>query len=187
MDTNAPVETEIDLPVGVRLHPLVSHVDNRGSLVEIFRGTWDTGIGPVQWNFESSQAGVLRGVHVHLRRQDYVILVSGRASYGLRDLRRDSPTEGRTALLEMRGDQLVAITIPPGVAHGFYFHEPSSHVHALSEYWNPNELVGCNWSDPALGIPWPMTSAIVCERDAALPPLSTILDVVPPFRRSKEA
>jgi dTDP-4-dehydrorhamnose 3,5-epimerase len=184
MDSHAAVETELDLPAGARLHPLVTHVDDRGGLAEIFRGTWDTDMRPVQWNFETTHADVLRGVHVHPRHYDYVIVLSGWASIGLQDLRRDSPTEGLAALIPVRGDRLVAITIPPGVAHGFYFHEPSSLVYAMSAYWNPNEFVGCLWSDPGLGIPWPTASAIVSERDAALPPVSAILDLIPPFRPS---
>src|SRR5262249_50281289 len=110
------------LPLGVALRPLTMHPDDPGIFPEGFRELWDTGGAPVQWNFVRSEAEVLRGVHVHHVHSDYLIILHGRASIGLRDLRRGSPTEGAVALVEMRGDDLKGLTIPPGVAHGFYFH-----------------------------------------------------------------
>ncbi|MCH8346086.1 MAG: dTDP-4-dehydrorhamnose 3,5-epimerase family protein, partial [Chloroflexi bacterium] len=73
----------IELPAGVHLRPLQANEDDRGVFTEVFRKVWDTGVDPVQWNFVTSRAGVLRGVHVHVRHDDYLILVKGRASVGL--------------------------------------------------------------------------------------------------------
>ncbi len=165
-----------ELPAGVKLRPLVMHRDARGTFTEVFRREWGTGIDPVQWNVVSSAAGVLRGVHVHLRHDDYLIALNGRIGVGLRDLRDGSPTCGLATLVELRGDELTAILIPHGVAHGFYFYEPSIHLYAVSHYWDPEDEQGCLWSDPDLEIPWPAESAIVSERDAAAPPLSDLLD-----------
>jgi len=170
------------LPVGVRLRSLTSHFDYRGNLTELFRANWETGIAPLQWNLAKSGAGVLRGVHVHLKHDDYLIVVQGKASIGLRDLRRGSPTEGVAVVVEMCGEPLTALTIPPGVAHGFFFHEPSIHVYSVSEYWDPADELGCHWADPALEIPWPMTTAIISERDAALPPLSELVKLISPYQ-----
>lgn len=149
--------------------------DERGVFTEVFRESWDTGVEPVQWNFVSSGAGVLRGVHVHIRHDDYLILLRGRASVGLRDLRRGSPTDGMTALLEMKEDELAALTIPHGVAHGFYFHEPSDHIYSVSEYWNAADELGCYWADPALDVPWPVASARLSQRDAEASSLSDLM------------
>jgi len=175
------LEPQRKLPAGVVLRPLQMQVDERGIFAEFFRESWEIGVAPVQWNAVSSVAGVLRGVHVHVIHADYLLLLQGRASIGLRDLRRDSPTEGLAALVELRGAELATLTIPPGVAHGFFFHEPSLHIYAVSAYWDPADELGCNWADPALEIPWPMTSAIISERDAALPPLSEVIGLIPPF------
>lgn len=169
------------LPAGVALRPLHPQPDERGVFAEIFRESWQTGVAPVQWNAVSSAAGVLRGVHVHLIHADYFLLLQGRASIGLRDLRRGSPTEGLAALVELRGTELAALTIPPGVAHGFFFHEPSLHIYAVSDYWNSADELGCYWADPALEIPWPMASASISARDAALPSLNELLGRIPPF------
>lgn len=167
---------------GAHLRPLTMHRDERGVFTEMFRESWEMGIAPVQWNSVISEAGVLRGVHVHIRHADYLILLRGRASVGLRDLRRGSPTEGATSLIEMSGTNLTALIIPPGVAHGFYFHEASMHIYSVSEYWDTADELGCHWADPALGISWPMTSARISKRDAALPPLSLLIGLIPPYK-----
>ena len=116
---------------------------------------WDTGISPVQWNIVSSEAGTLRGVHVHIRHDDYLTTLRGRASVGLRDLRRGSPTEGMSALVELAEDPLTALLIPHGVAHGFYFAEPSLHLYGVTKYWDVGDELACHWADPQLEIPWP--------------------------------
>ncbi|MCU0494658.1 MAG: dTDP-4-dehydrorhamnose 3,5-epimerase family protein [Chloroflexaceae bacterium] len=162
------------LPLGVELRQLTMHRDDRGSFTEIYRAMWPTGVQPIQWNLVQSAAGVLRGVHVHVRHADYLIIAAGRASVGLHDLRSDSPTAGKAALVEMCGEHLAAITIPPGVAHGFYFHEPSMHIYAVSHYWDTADELGCRWDDPALAIPWPKARAHISPRDAALPGLTAL-------------
>lgn len=169
------------LPAGVRFERLRTSVDSRGAFTEVFRASWPSGVTPVQWNAVFSEAGVLRGVHVHVFHSDYLMVLKGRASIGLRDLRPQSPTEGKAALLELSGDNLTALTIPTGVAHGFYFHEPALHLYAVSSYWDPADELGCHWSDPALEIAWPVTSPIISERDAGLPPLREIVSLIPPF------
>lgn len=167
------------LPQGVTLRSLQTHPDERGSLTELFRASWDTGVDAVQWNYAESEATVLRGVHVHMVHADYLILLRGRATIGLRDIRPDSLTRGMAALVEMRGTEPHALTIPPGVAHGFYFHEPSTHLYAVSEYWDPEDELGCHWADPALEINWPCAEPLISDRDAALPSLRELVESLP--------
>ena len=173
------------LPAGVILDRLGMNVDSRGSLTEIFRASWASGTNLVQWNAVSSEAGVLRGVHVHLVHIDYLIVLKGRASIGLRDLRPGSPTEGTAVVVDVSGEELAALTIPTGVAHGFYFHEPSIHVYAASAYWDTADELGCHWADPSLEIPWQFTSPVLSPRDAALPPLHDVARLIPPFSASE--
>jgi dTDP-4-dehydrorhamnose 3,5-epimerase len=151
---------------------LEPHADERGVFTELHRADWDTGVAPVQWNAVRSEAGVLRGVHVHPRHDDYLLLVAGRATVGLRDLRPGAPAGGRACCVELDAAAPRAITIPHGVAHGFYFHEASLHVYAVSHYWDPADELGCHWADPELGIGWPVSEARLSPRDAALPLLA---------------
>lgn len=162
------------LPAGVGLRPLSTNPDARGSLTELFRAEWETGISPVQWNFVESQPRVLRGVHAHFKHSDYLVLLSGHASIGLHDLREESPTEGLSAMVEMRGEDMSALFIPRGVAHGFYFHVPSTHVYSVSEYWDPEDELGCYWADAGLGLRWPDASPLISGRDAGLATLSEL-------------
>src|SRR5947207_15698975 len=106
---------------GVRILNLTTHEDDRGALTEVFRDLPGIDLAPVQWNYVRSHAGVLRGVHAHVRHTDYLILLEGSAVVGMKDLRPHSPTRNLTMQLPMRGETLQALVIPPGVAHGFYF------------------------------------------------------------------
>src|ERR1035438_1886721 len=109
---------------GVNLRDLCSQADERGSLTEVFREAWVE--SPfVQWNHVRSAQGVLRGVHGHYRHGDYLVLLHGSALIGLKDLRPDSASYGASGMVPLRSDKLQSLTIPPGVAHGFYFPEPS--------------------------------------------------------------
>src|SRR5688572_5738628 len=117
---------------GLRLLDLATHEDDRGCLTELFRKTWAPELDAVQWNCVRSRAGVLRGVHVHLKHADYLLVVQGSALIGLRDLRPDN--DDNASLIRLNGAQPSAILIPPGVAHGFYFETESIHIYAVSEY-----------------------------------------------------
>ena len=173
MSAEVSVPVVGQLPADVRLGPLTPHPDDRGTFIELFREEWDTGVRPVQWNAVHSEAGVLRGVHVHPRHDDYLIVVRGAAIIGVRDLREGSSTEG--ACVELSGERPAAISIPHGVAHGFYFQQPSTHIYSVSQYWDMADELGCRWDDPALGIPWPQREVHISDRDAELPSLEVML------------
>jgi dTDP-4-dehydrorhamnose 3,5-epimerase len=162
------------LPAGVRLRELAPHGDERGVFTELFRDSWQLEVAPVQWNVVRSDANVLRGVHVHNRHADYLTLVGGRATIGLSDLREGSPSEGLGTTVELVADAPAALVIPPGVAHGFYFPEPSIHVYAVSHEWDPSDELGCRWDDPELRIAWPCDEPLVSPRDDALGTLSDL-------------
>lgn len=156
--------------------------DSRGSFTELFREEWDTGLSPVQWNAVSSEPGTLRGVHLHIRHDDYLTVLKGRASVGLRDLRRGSPTEELSVLVELTEDPLTALVIPHGVAHGFYFPEPSLHLYAVTKYWDVDDELACHWADPDLEIFWPAEPTNVSERDATAQSLAELLDELEPLQ-----
>jgi dTDP-4-dehydrorhamnose 3,5-epimerase len=177
----------MDLPHGIRFHDLTGHRDQRGVFTEVFREEWGLGIHPVQWNVVSSTARVLRGVHVHLAHADYLVVVSGRAEIGLFDLRESSPTFEHPALLRVEGGARSGLFIPAGVAHGFYFFEPSVHLYAVSRYWDPEDELGCLWADPELRLPWSDPEPIVSERDAGLPGLPALREEIAERRRALEA
>jgi len=187
MATPPPYPSDPLLPEGVRLGRLVSHHDDRGRLVEIFRSTWENEFAPVQWNLVRSQEATLRGVHVHVVHFDYLLCVDGRMDVALRDLRRDSPTAGRVAAVSLLGDEPSTLTIPPGVAHGFFFPVPSTHVYAVSEYWNLEDELGCHWADPALELPWEIDPRHVSDRDSTAGSLAEMINELEARRVSSKS
>jgi dTDP-4-dehydrorhamnose 3,5-epimerase len=166
-----------DLPTGVAIRQLLSHRDPRGSLTELYRTGWMSPVA-AQWNLSRSAANVLRGVHVHLAHHDYLVFIDGKAMVGLRDLRRDSVSYGITATIALSGENATALSIPPGVAHGFCHLTETLHVYAMSEEWTPADDLGCRWDDPALGIDWPLHDPVISDRDASLPSLRDLTATV---------
>lgn len=152
---------------GVQVRALDMHEDERGSFTEFFRAEWDSGIEPTQWSFVRSKPGVFRGMHLHRRHEEYVLVVDGRMSIGLYDMRPGSPTEGTSMLLELSGDELAFVSWPPGIVHGWYAHETTLHVQAVSETYDEykdDDNLGCRGTDPELGIPWPETPRLIAPR-----------------------
>ncbi|MEI8124887.1 MAG: dTDP-4-dehydrorhamnose 3,5-epimerase family protein [Parachlamydiaceae bacterium] len=170
------------IPQGVILEKLSQKADARGSFVEIFRETWSTAINPVQWNIIKSHANCFRGVHVHIKHDDYLVPLSGKTLIGLQDLRIKSPTYGIGCVVELNGEDPARLTIPPGVAHAFYCTDTSTLIHAVSEYWDPHDELRCHWQSPELKIPWTIENAIVSECDANAPSFKQLVDTLKPWQ-----
>lgn len=170
-----------DLPQGATLRLLSPNPDDRGVYTEIYRDSWEAGQRPIQWSACASEPGVLRGVRVHFDHDDWLVVLSGRATVGLRDLRPASPTEGRTALVALAAVAPGALAVPAGVAHGLYFHEPSVFVVGVSAYHDDGDETSIRWDDPSLGISWPFEAPRLSPHDAAGAPLAEVL-ARPEFR-----
>ena len=110
---------------GVYVVSLRAFADSRGYFFESFRQSWLPGMPPmVQGNVSFSKAGVLRGMHYHLRQADFWLAPSGHVRAALYDLRASSPTRGASQLLQLGEAHPFGVYIPPGVAHGFYTLSP---------------------------------------------------------------
>jgi dTDP-4-dehydrorhamnose 3,5-epimerase len=170
-----------ELPCGVSLWPLTLHADDRGGLAEIFRAEWNSGVEPVQWNLARTRPNVLRGMHLHLKHWDYVLVLDGRARFGLMDLRAGSPSEGLSTAVDLCGEHLTGIAIPPGVAHGFYFFKASVHLYGVSHYWDQEDELGCRWNDPGLAIEWPTDAPLLSARDREAGSLEALRALAPAY------
>lgn len=160
-DARRPVTS--DLPDGCRIHLLTTFPDGRGDFTEIFRSAWFDSPAPLQWNLSRSAANVLRGVHVHAKHWDYVSVVTGRMFLALHDMRPTSATRSRSALLELA--ESLVVSIPPGVAHGFYFPEAGANLTASSRYYDPSDHMRCRWDSPELELDWPCSSPLLSPQD----------------------
>src|SRR5262245_693110 len=119
MSTGASHES--DRIKGVHIVPLRPFADDRGYFFESFRKSWLPGVAEmIQGNVSFSKAGVLRGMHYHLKQADFWLVPSGHVRAALYDMRPSSPTRGASHVLELGEQHPFGIYIPRGVAHGFY-------------------------------------------------------------------
>ena len=172
--------------VGVVPVVLASHPDDRGSLTEVYRGSWLPGAEPmVQANLSRSRAGVLRGMHFHRRQADFQVFVDGVASVGLFDLRGGSPSEGRSASVAVDATAGgMGLYIPPGVAHGFCAVTQVTLMYLVDREFSGEDEHGVAWDDPGLGIDWPVPSPVLSARDRRNPSLAEVLLDPPPYAAS---
>jgi dTDP-4-dehydrorhamnose 3,5-epimerase len=166
----------------VYLVPFQAFGDARGTFFETFRRSWIPGARQmVQGNCSFSKAGVLRGLHYHLKQADFWVVPSGRVRVGLYDLRLSSPTRGASERLEVSGERPLGLYIPKGVAHGFYAVEDSFMTYLVDEYYDNSDELGLRWDDPAVGIDWQAREPLLSERDQGNPGLAEIPgDRLPP-------
>lgn len=123
----------------------------------------------------SRPAGTIRGLHFQRRPHAQAKLVrclKGRIYDVAVDLRRDSPSFGKWAGVELSEELGNQLFIPAGYAHGFLALEPDCEVaYKVDNYYAPNADAGIAWNDPDIGIDWPINGLepVLSEKDAALP------------------
>ncbi len=113
----------------------------------------------VQDNHSRSARGVLRGLHYQLEHPQgkLVRVVAGEVFDVAVDLRRSSPTFGRSIAMTLSAENRRMLWIPPGFAHGFLVtSEHTEFLYKTTDYWYPEHERTLLWSDPALAIEWPL-------------------------------
>ncbi len=126
----------------------------------------------VQDNHSRSARHVLRGLHYQLPHPQgkLVRVVHGEVFDVAVDLRRASPTFGRWVGDVLSAENKRQIWIPEGFAHGFLVcSEAAEVIYKTTEYWHPEDEKCILWSDPDLGIAWPLSGSapLVSAKDAA--------------------
>ncbi len=159
---------------GVVLRTLEPHEDVRGSFCEVFSQHWNLPLEPRQWSVVRSHARSLRGIYLHRRHDEGIVLLGGRALVGLHDLRNGSPTEGASCLLELDAASPACLVFPPEIAHGWYFPTAAVHLQAVSEPYadyQADDNLRCHWADPELDLPWPDREPLTLPEADSFPPL----------------
>jgi dTDP-4-dehydrorhamnose 3,5-epimerase len=117
--------------------------------------------------------GTLRGIHLQAapHAEAKVVRCSRGAIFDVAvDLRPASPTYKQWTAAELSADNGRMLYIPEGCGHGFQTLTDGAEVsYQISEFYFPELSEGILYSDPALGIPWPVASPILSERDRAFP------------------
>jgi dTDP-4-dehydrorhamnose 3,5-epimerase len=169
-----------DIPGIVVIEPQV-FTDDRGSFFETFQAARyaDAGIPErfPQDNRSVSRKGVLRAFHYQIEHpQGHLVTLTHGTIYDVGvDLRPGSPTFGRWYATTLTADPPRQIFHPPGVAHGFCVLSDSADIwYKCSDLYHAGDEGGLLWSDPDLGIPWPLHNPVIHPRDAAFPRLRDI-------------
>jgi dTDP-4-dehydrorhamnose 3,5-epimerase len=130
----------------------------------------------VQDNHSRSERNVLRGLHYQIEHaQGKLVRVTAGEVYDVAiDIRRSSPTFGRWVGMTLSARNRRMLWIPPGFAHGFLvLSDAAEFLYKTTDYWYAEHERTLLWSDPALGIEWPITAAPrVAAKDAAGRPLA---------------
>ncbi|MEN9670280.1 MAG: hypothetical protein RL018_557 [Pseudomonadota bacterium] len=114
----------------------------------------------VQDNHSRSGKGVLRGLHYQIQQPQgkLVRVVSGEVLDVAVDIRRSSPTFGKSVSVTLSAENHKQLWIPPGFAHGFVvLSETADFLYKTTDYYAPAFERCILWNDPALGIDWQLT------------------------------
>ena len=170
--------TPLDIP-DVILVQTTRHIDERGYFTETYRKSAYADLPHefIQDNFVHSKFRVLRGLHLQLppkAQGKLVHVVQGEIFDVAVDLRSNSGTFGDWVGIRMHSDEGVQLWIPPGFAHGYMVlsEEGADVAYKVTEEYNPHLEAGLRWSDPEIGISWPIPDPIVSDKDQELPTLT---------------
>lgn len=113
----------------------------------------------------------LRGMHACTEPEAKLVRCTrGRILDVVFDIRRASPTFGRSFGLELDAEGARGLYIPPGLAHGFLTLETATDVlYEIDRLYRPGFDRGLRWNDPFFAFPWPAAPAVIDPRDAAYP------------------
>ncbi len=159
----APIE-------GVRTLPLKRFTDDRGFFLEVFRTKADhpesrelaeffRGVPIAQVNFSIVDVeGHIKGLHYHLKQDDiWFFPPPSKAKLVLLDVRKGSPSFGRTQVMVAGAGQDLLVRIPAGVAHGYRpLSNPCALLYFVTETFDPAspDELRIAWDHPAVRDLW---------------------------------
>ncbi len=150
--------------------------DHRGFFMETYQRQryMDHGIRDefVQDNLSFSVYGTLRGLHFQIRRpQAKLVQVIEGVIYDVAvDLRPSSRSYRQWVGVSLSSENRRQLYIPEGFAHGFCVTSKTAYFsYKCSDYYLPEDEGGIHWTDPDIGIDWPVDDPIVSAKDQQLP------------------
>jgi dTDP-4-dehydrorhamnose 3,5-epimerase len=158
--------TRTEIPEVLVLEPRV-HQDERGFFLEsynrrTFKEATSLEMTFVQDNHAFSVRNVLRGLHYQIRQAQgkLVYVMAGEIFDVAVDIRRSSPTFGKWVGVTLTGAGHRMVWIPRGFAHGYLvLSEHAIVFYKTTDYYAPRHERTILWSDPVLGIRWPLGAA----------------------------
>lgn len=152
--------------------------DERGLFVETWNRRELAGCGIeadfVQDNLSLSRRWTLRGLHYQLPphpQGKLLRVLTGSIHDVVVDLRRSSPSFGKSLAVRLSAQAGEALWIPPGLAHGFLALADDTLVsYKATDYWSPDCERTLLWNDEQLGLEWPLPEGVqpvISAKDAA--------------------
>jgi dTDP-4-dehydrorhamnose 3,5-epimerase len=147
--------------------------DERGYFIETFhrkryqQGGVDAEF--VQDNLSFSSKGIIRGLHYQFPQAQakLVQVIKGEVFDVTVDIRRGSPTFGKWISVVISDEDKRQIYIPEGFAHGFCVLSDTAFIeYKCSDFYAPESEGGILWSDPDLGIDWPVKQPVLSDKDS---------------------
>ena len=125
----------------------------------------------VQDNQSMSVKGVLRGLHFQKQYpQGKLVRAVRRTVFDVAvDLRSDSKTYGKWFGVTLSAENKKQFYIPEGFAHGFLvLSDEAEFAYKCTDFYHPGDEGGLLWSDPEIGVDWPIEPGmelIISDKD----------------------
>jgi len=183
--------TRFDIPGPALITPK-RHGDDRGWFTQTWSASdWqEVGLPEIHWVQDneafSAAAGTLRGMHFQAppHAQDKLLrCIHGEIYDAIVDIRKGSPTYGKSLGVHLTGKGGEQLLVPAGFAHGYQTLSADTLVaYKVSSPYAPQAEGGLVWNDADAAIDWPnLQNVITAERDATWPGLA---DLDSPFTYS---
>ena len=163
---------KLKLPGPCFIEPKIFH-DKRGFLYE----SWNKfeylkkklKINIVQVINTHSKKNVLRGLHIQYPNLQgkLISVLNGKIFDVIVDVRKNSPTFGKSCKVIIDSKKKKMLWIPEGFAHGYLVLTKYADVvyYCTCKYYpkNQNEII---WNDPFFNIKWPIKKPILSKKDS---------------------
>ena len=136
----------------------------------------------VQDNQAKSSFGVIRGLHYQLApysQTKFIRVLTGSIIDAVVDLRKGSPTFGKSFSIELTASNHLQLLVPKGFAHGYSVISETAEVfYKCDAFYHKEAEAGIMFNDPALNIDWkiPVDQQIISEKDQLYPTLANCVN-----------
>lgn len=167
------------------LEPKV-YADHRGYFLETFNERSFSSLGFkynfVQDNESFSKYGTIRGMHFQkgeFAQAKLVRVIKGAVQDVVVDIRKESPTFGKSFSSILTDEDKRMMLIPRGFAHGFaVLSESAIFSYKCDNFYSAANEGGLNYADPALNIDWqiPTDKRVLSDKDKVNPSLKELTE-----------
>ncbi len=106
------------VPHGVTFRRATTHIDDRGSVCELFDARWTWHPDPLVFSYMFTlRPGMVKGWGLHKLHEDRYFIVSGELAVVMYDVREESPTRNMVSRVVLSEYDRRLMNIPAGIWH----------------------------------------------------------------------